>query len=334
MKTIFLLLANISLFFLTSYARTPRVSNKHYSYETLKLSQLALPKERSYSVNLITAPDYQNRAFYYENNIQIPGWIKSKSATYEINIKLFPVNYLTPVLSSRCEFIKDTTGIIVDTNWFYKTIYNAKASASIEIIDEKNNIVYSNPLAVYCFETSGKEFRTLYEANRQVKYETINLQHLFLDAAIQYFTAQSNKNLDVLLGFYPIRKNNELLIVRNKKHSEYENMQKFWNSFNIKSDGINANTNLSAFESTLKDEINYLKEIEIRYNGNKKADKKMRYIAYLNLAKIYNVLEMPDKEIYFAQKIRNNDFKKYNAPYIIADAQQMKKLHIVHGIRN
>ncbi len=334
MKTKFLFLIVLSFFFDFANARTPRVSQKTFSYETMKLPQLALPKETSYYVNLISAGDYRNRAFYYENNIQIPGWTKTQNGAYEINITYFPINYHEPKIANRCELIKDTADVVIDTIRFFKNIYCATATGNIEIIDEKNNIVFTENLAPFYLEVGGKECRSLYEANRQYNFEVQQMQQNFIDVFLQNLTAQSNKNLNSLLGFFPTRKNDELMIVRNKNHQEYHNMQKFWRTFQNKTDIITANTNLSDIENEIKDELLYLKNIDLNFIGNNKADKKMRYIAYCNLATIYRMLEMPDKEIYYAQKIRSNDFKKFNAQYIIADAQRMKKIQEIHGIKN
>jgi hypothetical protein len=148
----------------------------------------------------------------------------------------------------------------------------------------------------------------------------------------QSVTSQVNRQLDVLLGIYPIRKSSSIMIVRNKKHSEYALMKTFWNRISSKVVLINQYTDLVKMESELHSEIEYLKNIENKYRGTKKADRKMRYIAYKNLATIYQILEMPDKAIYYANRIRANDFRKYNSTALITSAQQMKKLHAIHNL--
>lgn len=331
MKSKILLLAVLLITTFTVDARTPRVKNKSFTYETIKLPQMALPEARTYTMSLETAADYGNLALRYQNALRIPGWVKDNQGTYEVEVKLFPVDYHRPFIVSRSQLVKDTAGRIIDTLWFFKNVYKAAGTGSVQIFNERDQSIHNSLLQEVCLQTTGKEYRSKRAARRHRAREANILQQQMVTDFAQAMTSQVNRKLDVLLGIYPIRKRSSLMIVRNKKHSEYRLMNSFWNRFQTVADQVNANSDLKEIESKLFNEIAYLKNIENKYRGNKKAARKIRYMAYRNLSEIYEMLEMPQDAIFYAQKIRSNDFRKFNAGYVIADAQRMKRLQEIHG---
>lgn len=331
MKNKILLLAAILFITLNVDARVPRVKNKSFSYETVKLPEMALPENRTYTLFLETAADYGNLALRYQSVMRIPGWLKANKGEYEVDVKLFPVDYLHPKLISRKEVIKDSTGNVIKTKWFYKNVYKAIANGSLNIFDKDKHAIYSSVLNQVSMQRSGKEFRTKKAARRHSAREGQRFQQQMAQAFVKSFSAQVNNRLDRMLGIYPIRKSASLMIVRNKKHSEFEPMNAFWTRFQNIADHVNMNSDLAEVESKLFNEIAYLKNIQNNYRGSSKADRKIRYIAFRNLSEIYEMLEMPQEAIVYAQKIRSNDFRKFRSNTLIADAQRMKRLQDIHG---
>ncbi len=330
MKTKMLLLAVLALITIIVDARTPRVKIKSFTYQTIKLPEMALPATRTYSMFLETSADYGNLALQYQNVIQIPGWNKASAGEYAVDVKFFPIQYHKPFIINRQKYIKDTAGVIVDTIFFFRNVYKARGLGSLQIINNKNHTIYGNNLNEVCLETTGREFRSKRAARKHRFREANRLQQQMVNDFAQAMTNQVNNRLDVLLGTYPITKRKSLMIVRNKKHKEFTLMNSFFNRFVKIADRVNATSDLSQIESKLYSEIAYLNNIENKYRGNKKADKKMRYMAYNNLSVIYDMLEMPKKSMFYAQKIRDNSFRKYNAGGMIAKAQNMERLQEIH----
>ena len=312
-------------------ARVPRVKNKSFTYETIKLPQMSLPEHRTYTMSLETSADYGNLALRYQNALQIPGWVKANNGTYQVDVHFFPVDYQRPFIVSRAEYIKDTAGVIVDTIYFFSNVYKAAGTGSLQIVNEQNQSIHNSLLREVCLQTTGREYRSRRAARRHCAREANRLQRQMAVDFAQAMTSQVNRKLDVLLGIYPVTKRSSLMIVRNRKHSEYGLMNNFWNRFHSIAVHVNANSDLKEIESKLYYEIAYLKNIESKYRGSKKADRKIRYMAYRNLSTIYEMLEMPQEAIYYAQKIRSNDFRKFNAAYLIADAKRMERLQQIHG---
>jgi biotin carboxyl carrier protein len=330
MKLKILLLAVLALITFKLEARTPRVKNKSFTYQTIKLPEMALPVNRTYSLYLETAADYGNLALRFQNVLQIPGWSKTANGEYAVDVKLFPVDYQRPFIIERRKFIRDTAGVIVDTLRFFRNVYKARGFGSLQIMNHLDQSIYSNNLREVRLNTTGREFRSKRAARKHRMREASRLQQEMAENFAQQLSAQANRRLDALLGIYNVHKRSSLMIVRNKKHKEFRLMNNFWSRFVKVADQVNANSNLNEIEEMLFNEITYLRNIENKYRGNKKSERKMRYMAYNNLSAIYTMLEMPQKSMFYAQKIRNNSFRKYNAGSMIAKAQNMKRLHDIH----
>lgn len=331
MKTKIVLLVVLALLSIKVDARTPRVKNKSFTYQTIKLPQMALPAERSYVLSLATAVDYGNIGLRSQNAMQIPGWIKAPNGAYHVDVKFFPVNYQRPFIAVRKQFVKDTAGRVVDTIRFFRNVYKAAANGSVQIYNATNQTIHNSVLQEVCLQTTGKEYRSKRAAHKHRAREANRLQMQMVNDFAQVMTSQVNRRLDVLLGTYPITKRSSLMIVRNKKHKEYRLMNSFFHRFQSVSDQVNANSDLQEIESKLFSEIAYLKNIENKYRGSNKADRKIRFMAYRNLSEIYEMLERPQEAIFYAQKIRSNDFRKFNAGSLIADAKRMERLQDIHG---
>ena len=330
MKNKILLLAVLALVIFKVDARTPRVKNMSFTYQTIKLPEMALPSERTYSMFLETSADYGNLALRYQDALQIPGWNKAANGEYAVEVKFFPVDYHQPFIINRCEYITDTAGRVIDSIFFFKNVYKARGFGSLSILNNANQTIYGNNLNEVCLETTGREFKSRRAARHHRFRETNRLQQQMAQDFAQSMTTQVNRRLDILLGTYVITKRNTLMIVRNRKHKEYQLMNSFFHRFQLVSDQVNASSDLQEIESKLFSEIAYLKNIENKYRGSSKADRKIRYMAYRNLSEIYEMLEIPQKAIFYAQKIRSNDFRKFNAANVLADAKRMERLQRIH----
>lgn len=328
---ILLLIVILSANLFTVDARTPRLSKKGFTYETLKLPMQKLPSVRTYAVSVETAAEYGPIAVQRSGEINIPGWTKTAGQSeYIVDILLHNVAFDMPRLVERCEYIKDTANVIVDTIYFYRNIYRGIANGHLEVLNAQNDIVFSSviPNAVRQFE--GKEFRRKREAKQYSFRESMAAQRDMMMDFYSELSAKSNNMLDHQFGIYPIKKRDALLIVRNKKHNEYARMQVLWNQFNNISDQVNLDIELHSIEKDLQHSIAYLKSIETKYTGSSKAHKKMRYIAQYNLSTIYLMLELPDQALRHAQKLRSNGFNKSAATALLTKVQFMKKMNRIH----
>jgi predicted ATP-binding protein involved in virulence len=80
-------------------------------------------------------------------------------------------------------------------------------------------------------------------------------------------------------------------------------------------------------EDDVAEELQYFKELPTRYTDPKlKADVKLRYVGYYNVAKIYLYLDMPDKVAEYANLLFENGHDKGDAKKLNEDADKLKAL--------
>ncbi len=316
----------------TTHARTPRLSKKGFTYEALKLPMQKLPSNRTFTVAVETAAEYGPIAIQRSDEINIPGWTKTvDQSEYMVDVLLHNVAFDMPRIVERCEYIKDTADVIIDTIYFYRNIYRGVASGHLEVLNAQNEIVFSTVIPDAARQFEGKEFRRRKAAKRYTFREGMAAQRDMMIDFYSELSAKTNAMLDHQFGIYPIKKREALLIVRNKKHKEYSRMQLLWNQFNNISDQVNLDIELQDIERDLQHSITYLKNIEQKYTGRSKADCKMRYIAQYNLSTIYLMLELPEQAMEHAHKLRSNGFNKNAANSLIVKAKFMKRLSRIHS---
>lgn len=333
MKNKMLLFAFL-VFFITekSLARTPRISKKQFTYETLKLPLQKLPNNLAYSLVLQTSPEFAFNALQSEHAMQIPGWIKNKNVQdYDVEVQFYPIQFLTPELNTRCQVIKDSSGITIDTLYFYKNVYRAQTMANVRMLFKDEQEIFSGSTPDAFALRDGREFSNKIEARREAFKEARRIEALLIQDLSKQLTQGVNHILDMQFGVYPIIKRNNLLIVRNKKHEEYNRMQLLWNHFNRVRRDISVESNLNEVRNDLMQNISYLKSLSTKYKSQSKEDRKMRHIANYNLAIIALVLEQPDDALYYTREMEKINFNKNDTRQIVLDAKQMKQIFLVQN---
>ena len=83
----------------------------------------------------------------------------------------------------------------------------------------------------------------------------------------------------------------------------------------------------------LKAPIEYYESIPKRYSSNEKADAKLRYSAYYNLAKLYFYLDEPDKARQYADALIKNGYDDSDGRSLIEKADALSDLFQRNGAR-
>lgn len=325
--TFCLLAANLML------AKNPRLKKQSFSYETTKLPVQKLPSLRSYALQFEAAAPYGPIATQSAERIQVPGWTEDfNNGEYLVQVFFDKLWFEAPTILVREDVICDTADQPIDTIYFYRNHYTARAAGQIRVLDASNRVVYSRVLNEVCKSADGREFRNRKATRIRGQREA---QQIHLDM-MQGFATQLvrnvNRQLDYQFGIYAVRKAEHLLVVKNRSHKEYRRMNELFRAFNMISDRVHANIDLNVVAADLVPHIEYLKGVANKYQGNKKADRQMRHIAFYNLATIHMMLEQPAEALYYAQQIRNNDYKRLLAKSMVRTAQDMQRLHQIHGM--
>lgn len=119
-------------------------------------------------------------------------------------------------------------------------------------------------------------------------------------------------------GFRTEARNYVLWLLDNKKHPEHIAQQEIWNLIKPDIKTVNKNGLSDEAKEHLSKAIEYFTDVKKRFPDDSKDHKKLRYGAFYNSAKIYQILEMPDEAEDEILGLENND-------YDVKDAKQLRK---------
>ena len=89
---------------------------------------------------------------------------------------------------------------------------------------------------------------------------------------------------------------------------------------------MNAEEPLDDVKKSLGPVIKYYESIKKKYSSNSKADRKMRYASYFNLAKIYYYLDEPDAAMREAGELSMNEYDEKDGKRLEAMATELKTI--------
>ena len=196
----------------------------------------------------------------------------SKSYSYDLNIE-----YTMP----KSYRILEATNVV--ESQVYKTLTGAKKK-------------YSHSSR---FNTS-REARNYWENNK----ETLSAR--FMRETTQELANGASYRASILYGFYVYTNDIRLRTTDEKKHPENIPFQEKANALKKALEAMTPETGLNLDE--LKEIIEYFQAIPERFADPKlKADRKLRYAAYYNLAKLYTYAENMEKSDEYADLLIAND---------------------------
>lgn len=152
--------------------------------------------------------------------------------------------------------------------------------------------------------------------------EKIKQQNLV--AFIGGFRNGVNQELAARYGFNAIKGSDILWILDSKKHPEYATQQEAINAVKVLMATMSAHASIDDLSKNMQPLLDYFASLKTKYTSDEKADKKMRYSAYYNLAKIYQYLDQHDKAIEQANELIKNDFDPKDGEALIKVSEGLK----------
>ncbi len=153
--------------------------------------------------------------------------------------------------------------------------------------------------------------------------------NVFFQETLRSFSNESinivNKRINTLYGFSPESHGEFLWILDSKSHPEYATQQEAIQAVKMLFTTMKSNVPIDELRSNLQPLIDYMHSLKQKYNSDSKGDKKMRYSAYYNLAKMYYYLDLPEKCIEEAEGLIKNDFDVEDGENFIKMATILKK---------
>ena len=143
---------------------------------------------------------------------------------------------------------------------------------------------------------------------------------------------EAGSRVNDLYGYVPVKETYFLWILDSKSHPEYQMQQNAIQAVKELLGRVKAESSTAALETALKPVMSYFETLKTKYTGDDKRDRKMRYSAWFNLAKLYLVLDYPDKVIEQAQGLIKNDFDTGDGEDLIEKAEELKHRLEFHHI--
>ena len=309
---------DLDRFNFTASFRSLPVVKLDSSYRTYDLSTESTRLMQNYMADL--AP---------EKYLRIQGWKMLPSGAHlSIKIRfedLLPESFAT---RERVEPIKDRTGkqIGVRTTYYQEVIYTLAATG--EVVDYKGEHVFDMVLA----DRSAKQmYRSPEFQVRQVAegYFMINALKITGDLfrnnarnAIGRISSRLNYNY----GFENVTVNDFMWILGNRKHPEYDAHRNAFLTIKEVMFGLSPDKPLTGVREKLQPVIKYFESIKKNYSSSSKADRKLRYASYFNLAVIYYYLDDPQAMMKEASGLILNDFDARDGRAFENTALQLKQV--------
>jgi hypothetical protein len=232
-------------------------------------------------------------------------------------------------IKTRTDEIKDKSGKVTgrQTLGWFEVDYTF--STVFEVMDLKTNkVLHSSVLddrnSKYQYKTeeskvinAGSEY---YKTNRKMVLAG------FVSKKYNEYFSTINARVNNLFGFPVVTETLMFWVLDSKKHPEYQDHQTNLKNLVALLPGISSDLPIDNIKEQAAPIIEYLKGLDGRYKSEEKADKKMRYSGYYNLALLYLYIDMPNEAIEMGNKVIENDYDKGDGKIIIAKAEKLKAL--------
>lgn len=306
--------------------------------ESIGVSYLNLPThpmvnvaDRNYSVLYNSAYHENEFQSVVEDNFHIDGFQKVYSqATVLIDFQFDEIMVTGTEVLSKNRKIKDGDGNY-HTEYFYVPILKYKTNAQV-FVTYANGQSKKYKFGSRSLKYTGEERYSTSEANRTL---TNDLGRIVYDVYSQ-FVVEAVKDMDAKLtkkhGYKVIDTTDYLLVLDSRRYPEYKDYKRYYSLANRLFKQISAFESLDNIRQEIQVVINFLKHIPENYTNTKKADTKMRYASYYNLAKIYYYLDELNQAIFYYQKVIENDYHEGQSKRNIKDIEKLKDLFSVNQV--
>lgn len=264
------------------------------------------------------------------NNFTIDGFQQTaESPDLTIKFNSEDIQLYRTEVKNRVVEEKDKNGNVKSRKTFYWFEIEYSMSVKYELFDNKKNVSVTTARVdgrdnKYIFKSSETSThagaRDFYFLNKEMVIRDI------MAARFNDYYKSISSSLTTNYG-YRISTETELLwILGAKKHADFEEYNKMYTVINDAFAQMSSDATVEPVAEAVKPAIEYLNGIITRYTADEKNDKKMRYSAYYNLAKIYLYLDMPDEVIKMGNLIITNDYDSGDGKRLIDEASKLKDL--------
>jgi len=285
----------------------------------------------TYSVSVTGSTGANNQVNESEliERISLQGWKKlTLGAHVNINTVFEPVVMRNWEVKERVQVSKGKTDKDTIRTTYYHIEITYSFGAISEMKDYKGNSIWReqivSPESKQVYKT--QEFSTIIEATFYFKYQAATELEKMNRYAVESVMNKLNNSLSYNFGYYTRSVNDIMWVLDSKKHPEYEAHRKAWLLARQSLFQMQPSQPVNEIRQMLDPAIAYFQRIPKKYSSNSKADRKIRYASYFNLAKIYYYLDDPDASMNEAGNLIMNGYDASDGKLLEQMALTLKAL--------
>jgi hypothetical protein len=312
-----------------------------YNISSRSLPSNPLPEgSRTYKVEItnssIVSMIYSNDAI--KGAVFIDGF-KMVEPKGHLNISVFfsDLHFEKSGVTERKEDIKDKDGKVTGQKSYFAAWGNYRFGAESTIKDSNftqiDRIQHMSTNNVLTYTT--QEFGTYNEAGQYYNNNMAEIKRNLAKTHVDNAMAALRQHLKVRYG-YPVNDTRDYMwILDSKKHPEYKQQQEVWDQFKAIAKKFNGTVvTPDALKEELKPALAYFESLPSRFTSDEKADKKIRHGGFYAKAKIYLLLDEPEKALEEAEKLVANGFDVKDADVIKGEANTLIDRFKRNGVRS
>jgi hypothetical protein len=237
-----------------------------------------------------------------------------------------PINFVDYSMKNRSETVKDKTGRETTTNYFWYELTYVKGFTST-LTNEKGDV-----LAKY---ESGYGNRHVHKSSETTSYESLKKEYNEERQNVEQQIARSVVGAEFgaifnymnrKVGYMPYDNRFIVWETDSPKHAESNDFAKNTAELKRLFSVIKADKVEDSIKNGLEKIAAYYKGVAEKYtNPSEKAEKKLRYASYFNMAQLYLHLDRLDESAEWAKKVVENDYDKKDGERIIKEIAEVKK---------
>lgn len=323
------LLACVCVCFFSTFAQKVDLDKYSFTFEyrDLPLNPLGI---KSYGVTVQAPNDL--RALLggapLEEMVSIEGLKRvvadEAQARVEVTMKNLTVNKWK--VEERIQVLTDNTGKETGRKSFFRVDVNYTCPFTVVVKNHQDDVLTETSVGASSYVWSSQEFGTSKEAS---DYYAANEGNIRKDLS----ATQNKSNFASLSSWltanhgYKTQKASDLLwILNSKKHPEHQAQQDAIAKFKAAATKVTADQLPADVKATLKEVIVYFDGIPGKFATDEKNDKKLRYGAFFNKAKIYLYLDEPEAAIKESDALVANGYDDGDGKKLKKDAEALAEL--------
>jgi hypothetical protein len=264
-----------------------------------------------------------------ENYFKLAGYeLEAQNGDLKLEATLPPIKFLDSNVQSRTEKTKDKSGRETSKN-YYKHVLSYESGFSWKITDKSGKELTNKMLSTQMTSIKkheGTEYGTYKEASDSYNNNRAQVNRDIASGEITSFLSGMYQSMNAQFGYRTDKDKFNIWVIGSKSHPEFEAFQTHYETVKAAFAGM-ATTGITAADlEALKPAIDYYISIPEKFKADEKADIKLRYASYFNLANIYLMLDNTDKVEEYANLIIKNDYDKDDGKDFLKDAEKLKEL--------